>query len=242
MDTLDAQLNAVKVEDVNHGTVQLLNFAAAFWDTFGWIKFKQSDFSTAEKYLSAASDLSDDPNIRLHMGKLEEAQGHKKEAIRCYVAALRSAPALRGSEKAEPGPERSLSAGEQEARERLVALAGSEQAANEQLQEAPREGGPNRTVTIPFSEKTDLSERFAAIITPGPKIASSGALPGAKERPKLLARFATKIPPQSFPNPSVTSIPRIAIIRCVASRAECELEFLPNETATEALSEEPSPE
>lgn len=240
--TLEAQLNAVKLEDVNRDTLQLLNFAAAFWDTFGWIKFKQSDFSTAEKYLSAACDLSDDPNIQLHMGRLQETLGHKKEAMRYYVAALYEAPIVKAAEKVVPAPQRSLSAGEQEARERLGALAGSEQAANEQLREALYDSDRSRTVTVPFSEKTDASESFAAILVPGPKIASSGILPGAKEQPKLLARFATKTPPQSFPNSTVTSIPRIAVIHCVASRAECELEFLPNETAAQVLPEESGPQ
>ena len=68
---LDGQLNAVKLEDFHRGDVELLKVAAAFWDTFGWIKFKQGDFTTAHKYLSAASDLSDESTIQLHMGRLE---------------------------------------------------------------------------------------------------------------------------------------------------------------------------
>jgi len=238
IETLDAQLSAVKLEDVNRGALQLLNFAAAFWDTYGWIKFKQGDLPAAEKYLDAASDLSDDPNIQLHMGRLQETLGHKKDAMRYYAAVLHAEPIVNAGEKPGPAPQRSLSGAEQEARECLVALAGSEQAANEQLEEATRERDRSRTVVIPFSEKNDLNERFAAIVTPGPKIASSGILPGAKEQPRLLVRFAAKAPPQSFPNSSVTSIPRIAVIRCVTSSAACELEFLSNETATQALSEE----
>jgi tetratricopeptide (TPR) repeat protein len=239
---LDAQLNAVKLEDFNRGTLELLAFAAAFWDTFGWIKFKQGDLSSAEKYLTAASDLSDESTIQLHMGRVEEALGHKTEAIRFYVTALTAAQIARAeiaaNRKSASTPQRPLSPVEQEARDRLVALAGSEQAVNEQIQEASRNFNSNRTVAVPNHDNSDLSERLVAIVTPGPKIATSATLPGTKAHSKLLARFDSKTPPQTFPDPAVTSIPRIAAIRCHTSPAQCELEFLPNESASHAFSED----
>jgi tetratricopeptide (TPR) repeat protein len=241
--TLDSQLNGVKLEDFHRGALELLTVAAAFWDTFGWIKFKQGDFTTAEKYLSAASDLSDEPTIQLHRGRVEEALGHAEEAMRAYAAALSASQgsgggtAPRRDSLATPRP---LSPVEQEARERLVVLAGSEQAMNAQLLEASRNRNRSRTVAVPFSGKTDLSERFAAIVAPGPKIVSTAVLAGADGPSQLLARFDTKTPPETFPDSSVASIPRVARIRCVRERAQCELEFLPNETAAQAFSEEHS--
>ena len=241
---LDGQLNAVKLEDFHRGDVELLKVAAAFWDTFGWIKFKQGDFTTAHKYLSAASDLSDESTIQLHMGRLEEALGHAEQAMRAYAAALAGSPvpsaetaARRDSGSATPRP---LSPVEQEAREHLVVLAGGEQAMNAQLLEASRHRNRSRSVTIPFSEKADLSESFLAIVAPGPQIVATAVVPGAKGPSRLLARFDTKTPPEIFPDSSVTTIPRVARIRCVSARAQCELEFLPNETAAQAFSEQPS--
>lgn len=244
--TLDTQLNAMKLEDVNRNTLQLLGFAAAFWDTFGWIKFKQGDFSNAEKYLSAACDLSDESTIQLHMGRLQEALGDKKEAMRFYVTALAATQMakveLPANAKSVPPPIRPLSPVEQEAHDRLAALAGSEQALNEQLQEGSRKRNSNRTVAVPYHENSELSEQFVAIVTPGPKIASSAILPAAKDRSKLLSRFDTKTPPQTFPDSAVTSIPRIAVIHCHTAPAQCELEFLPNETASQAFSDARSSE
>jgi tetratricopeptide (TPR) repeat protein len=240
---LDRQLNAV--EDFHRDALELLNFAAAFWDTFGWIKFKQDDLATAERYLRAASDLSDEPTIQLHLGRIEEASGHVQEARQAYATALLGPPvssaeaaARQDSLSATPRP---LSPAEQEAREHLVALAGSGPAMNAQLLEASHNRNGSRTVTISFGERTDVSERFAAIVAPGPKIVSTALLPEAKGPSQLLALFGTKIPPETFPDPSVTSIPRIARIRCASSRAQCELEFLPNETAAQAFSEDHSP-
>jgi tetratricopeptide (TPR) repeat protein len=237
--TLDSQLNSVKLADFDRGTLELLNLAAAFWDTFGWIKFKQGELTTAETYLSAACDLSEESTIQLHMGRLEEALGHAQEAKRAYAIALRQVSSTEdaAADSASP-PLRPLSAAEQEARQRLLALAGSEQAMNEQLLEASRNRNGSRTVTVPFAEKNDLNERVVAIVAPGPKIASSAVLPGAKEESKLLERFAAKTPPQTFPDSSVSTIPRIATIHCRATSAICELAFLPNETAPQVFSDQ----
>jgi len=237
--TLDSQLNSVKLADFNRDALELLNLAAAFWDTFGWIKFKQGDLTAAETYLSAACDLSDESTIQLHKGRLEEALGHPQEAKRAYAIVLAGAQ-VSSAEDAAPAdsaspPLRSLSAAQQEARQRFLALAGSEQALNEQLLEASRNRNGNRTVTVPFAEKTDLNERIVALVAPGPKIVSSVVLPGAKDESKLLFRFAAKTPPQAFPDSSVSTIPRIATIHCRATSAICELAFLPNEIAPKVV-------
>jgi hypothetical protein len=176
------------------------------------------------------------------MGRLEEALGHAEQAMRAYAAALAGSPvasagaaARRDSGSATPRP---LSPVEQEAREHLVVLAGGEQAMNAQLLEASRRRNGSRSVSIPFSEKADLSESFLTIVAPGPQIVATAVVPGAKGPSRLLARFDTKTPPETFPDSSVTTIPRVARIRCVGARAQCELEFLPNETAAQAFSEE----
>jgi hypothetical protein len=173
------------------------------------------------------------------MGRLQEALEHKKEAMRFYVTALTAtqiaSAEIAADTKSAPTPQRPRSPVEQEARDRLVALAGSEQAVNEQIQEASRNFNSNRTVSVPNHDNSDLSERFVAIVTPGPKIASSATLPGTKGPSKLLGRFDSKTPPQTFPDPAVTSIPRIAAIRCRTSPAQCEFQFVPNETASHAF-------
>ena len=238
---LDSQLNSVKLADFNRESLELLNLAAAFWDTFGWIKFKQGELTTAETYLSAACDLSDESTIQLHRGRLEEALGHAEEAKRAYAIVLAGAQ-VSSAEEARPAdsvapPRRSLSAAEQEARQRFLALAGSEQAMNEQLLEASRHQSRNRTVTVPFAENTDRNERIVALVAPGPKIVSSAVLPGAKDESKLLERFAAKTPPQAFPDSSVSTIPRIATIHCRATSAICALTFLPNEIAPQAFAD-----
>jgi tetratricopeptide (TPR) repeat protein len=236
---IEKQLNAVKLTDLKPATLNLLRLAAAYWDTLGWIKFKQGNLASAERYLRAASDLTDEPTIQVHMGRIEEALGRKERAIHFYLTALEPTQVLTlGLDqhgKLVPQTERKASPDEKEARNRLTALAGSRQKVEELLKEASYNRNWKRTVTVPFTELQEQREQFVVILTPGPKISASVTLPEFKEQPRLLDRFGDKIPPQTFPDPNVTRIPRVANIHCLTNPAQCEFEFLPAEQSRSAF-------
>jgi tetratricopeptide (TPR) repeat protein len=228
---VEKQLNAVKLEQVNPGIVQLLARAAAYWDTLGWIKFKRGDLPGAEKYLRAAADLTDEATIQMHMGRVQEALGNKEAAMRFYVTALNAAQVTYyktgENGKTVPLPPRPLTPDETAARDHLAALAGGPEAVKEQIQEGSYNRNSKRTVVVPNQPSQEQTERFVTLVAPGPKIASSAIWPGLKDQPKLLARFADKTPPQTFPDDAVTSIPRVAVIHCLTNPTQCEFQFLP---------------
>ena len=236
---IEKQLNAVRLKDLKPATLNLLRLTAAYWDTLGWIKYKQEDLASAKRYLRAASDLTDEPTIQMHMGRIEEALGHKENAIHFYLTALEPTQVvtLRVDQdgKSAPQPERKASPDEREALDRLTALAGSRQKVEELLKEASYNRNWKRTVTVPFKEPQEQREQFVVILTPGPKISTSATPPEFKEQPGLLNRFGNKIPPQTFPDPNVTQIPRVANIHCLTNPAQCEFEFLPTEQAGSAF-------
>lgn len=84
------------------------------WDTLGWVQFRLGDFDLAEKYLTAAWSLKQDPGFADHLGQLYEKLGKTHEAVVAYSHALSadgSRPensaarlhALRPGEKYQPG-------------------------------------------------------------------------------------------------------------------------------------------
>jgi tetratricopeptide (TPR) repeat protein/transglutaminase-like putative cysteine protease len=243
---IEKQLNAVKVADVKPATLNLLRLAAAYWDTMGWIKYKQGDVASAERYLRAASDLTDALTIQMHMGRIEEALGHKERAIQFYLTALETTQVVTlsvdpdGKMVSQPAPK--ASPDEQESRNRLTALAGSSQKVEELLKEASYNRNWKRTVTVPFTESQEQREQVVLILSPGPKIASSAILPESKEQSKLLSRFGNKIPPQTFPDENVTRIPRVANIHCLTNPVQCEFEFLPTEQSSSAFATQVQPQ
>src|SRR5260370_13710051 len=85
---IEGKVGEVKLEDVKTQTARLLGSMEAYWDTLGWIEFKKGNLAEAEKYLRAACDLTDAGTIQMHMGRVYESQGRKKEAIYAYSRTL----------------------------------------------------------------------------------------------------------------------------------------------------------
>jgi tetratricopeptide (TPR) repeat protein len=66
---------------------------SAFWDTLGWVYFKQGDTQNALKYVSAAWSLAQHAEIADHLAQLHEKLGHATEAKHFYaLAAVSYAP------------------------------------------------------------------------------------------------------------------------------------------------------
>jgi transglutaminase-like putative cysteine protease/tetratricopeptide (TPR) repeat protein len=233
---LEKEVNAVKLEQINRQTVVLLSRMAAYWDTLGWIYFKKHNLPEARKYLLAASDLTDSPTIQMHMGRVEETLGHKDAAMSFYVRALDATQIVvvkfaPNGGAGVPQPPRPLSPDEQEARRHLLALAGSEHAYDEQMKEGSYNRNWKRTAAVPYNDGVEIWERFAVLVAPGPKVVSNAVLPDLKDSSKLVARFTTHAPPQTFPDDTIVSIPRVAAIHCLTNPAQCEFEFLPYDKA-----------
>lgn len=238
---IEKQLNDFELENIGLPTVSLLGRVAAYWDTLGWIKFKKGDISGAEKYLLAATDLTDRPTIQMHMGRVYEAMGRKDAAMRCYVTALQHTQVvqfarLEGGKMASQPPRR-LSADEREAKERLAKLAGSPAGVAGQMKEGSYNRNWKRTVAVPNPHATEKRESLAILLIPGPNIASSTMLPVAKGASELLNRFADKLPPQTFPDENTKIIPRVASIQCLTNPLQCEFAFLPYDESGSAFTQ-----
>lgn len=86
IDTLSADTMDVDPHNVDHGDFELMEELAADWDTFGWIKFRNGDFATAEKFLEAAWELGQFPAIGEHLVETYEKTGKPlKAAVVCNM-------------------------------------------------------------------------------------------------------------------------------------------------------------
>jgi tetratricopeptide (TPR) repeat protein len=60
----------------------------ANWDTVGWILFRKGELERARDYVSAAWKNQLDPVVGEHLGEIDEARGHKEQALADYELAL----------------------------------------------------------------------------------------------------------------------------------------------------------
>jgi tetratricopeptide (TPR) repeat protein len=142
---VEAQLNAASLDTVGPTQAGLVQTIANFWDTMGWIKFKQGNLPAAESYIHAAWLLADDATIGDHLGQIYEKEGRREDAIETYALAL-----------TYPNPP-------VETRGRLVALAGEKNAAGAI---SFAHGDQRRSITLPNAQKIDAVAQFWILFTP----------------------------------------------------------------------------
>ena len=151
----EAQLNAASLDTVGATQAGLVQTVGMFWDTMGWIKFKQGNLAAAESYIRAAWLISDDANIGDHLGQIYEKEGRRADAIHAYALALDC-----------PSPPI-------ETRGRLATLVGEKQVEQERDKARP-DLAARRSIALPNPQKIDATAEFWVLISSAPE-ASSGA-------------------------------------------------------------------
>ena len=76
-----------EVSEANTAAFQRASLSADSWDTLGFILLKEGKLDEARDYLEAAWRNRPESEVSLHYGKLQEAVGDIKEAMRIYAMA-----------------------------------------------------------------------------------------------------------------------------------------------------------
>jgi tetratricopeptide (TPR) repeat protein/transglutaminase-like putative cysteine protease len=95
---LSASLRNITLAQLSQRDLGLVPGLAAYWDTLGWVHFAKGDLEKAEKYITAAWQLSPHGEVGDHLGQILEKRGQKDAAIRVYAMAdsgLRPTPETR---------------------------------------------------------------------------------------------------------------------------------------------------
>ncbi|HEV2288693.1 MAG TPA: DUF3857 domain-containing protein [Candidatus Acidoferrales bacterium] len=152
---IEAQLNAASLGTVGPTQVGLVQVIATFWDTMGWIEFKQGNLTAAESYILSAWLIMDDASIGDHLGQIYEKQNRREDAIHAYALAL-----------TYPNPP-------VDTRGRLAKLVG-ESRADTAISFAHAD--QRREITIANPQKLDGSAEFWVLLTAGTPLQGSDGL------------------------------------------------------------------
>ncbi len=82
-ETADIALKGNKDEDYKQSVT-----LTSYWDTLGWVYYRQGKQEKAEAYILAAWDLKPNLEYALHLGSIYEAQLRPKDAVAIYRMAL----------------------------------------------------------------------------------------------------------------------------------------------------------
>jgi tetratricopeptide (TPR) repeat protein len=212
------QLSNLSSSDLNHAITLV-----TFWDTLGWVYFRQNDLTRAEKYLSTAWGLSQDAVVGRHLGAVYEKQGKMMTAIHMYQlvhsAGPLSGPPISGSltAKTDKGVDDDL--------RRLGAKPDSAKAVTEL--------GQMRTFALPRIARGGTAT-FLVLLGPGNEaeakfVAGADSLKGAE---KAIAQVNYKF---QSPDDHLTRVPRTGIVGCY-THSGCSIVLMTSSSSSAALS------
>lgn len=84
----EGQLRNLELGYLKPGDVYRLRDLAMFWDTLGWVCYRQGEMDCSHKYLLAAWALNRRALFGSHLARVEEEQGNLAEATADYEQAL----------------------------------------------------------------------------------------------------------------------------------------------------------
>jgi tetratricopeptide (TPR) repeat protein len=203
---VSASLRNVTLQQLSVRNLGLVPGLAAYWDTLGWVYFAKGDLERAEKYVSAAWQLSPHGEVGDHMGQILEKRGQKDEAIRAYAMA---------NSGLRPTPE---------TKSHLAVLAGGESKVDGINRKYRDELQSQRTVTLGKVAKETATADFFVMLS---KAASGAAVEGVKfvsgsENLKLFAEALRNANYSfEFPDDTPTKIFRRGTLSCSKTTGEC---------------------
>jgi len=85
---MEQQTAAIALKGNQDEDYQQSVILTSYWDTLGWVYYREGKQKRAEAYLLAAWKLKPNPEYALHLGSIYEAQHRPKDAVAIYQMAL----------------------------------------------------------------------------------------------------------------------------------------------------------
>jgi tetratricopeptide (TPR) repeat protein len=203
---------AISLDKLSTKDLYRMSSLAADWDTLGWVYFRTGNLDAAQKYVEAAWNLEQDPDVADHLGQIYEAQHKLQAAIQAYQWALAASPTwMRHDDMPE-------------ARKRLARLS-----PDKVISRSPEAGeylGKMRTTHLPRILPGSASADFFLLLSEGPKVEDVKFISGdvkLKSATAVLKKTKLNV---LFPDHALTRLLRRAMLVCSPTTG-CELVLLP---------------
>jgi tetratricopeptide (TPR) repeat protein len=193
-DAANVSLDRLDVGDLNR-----MSQLAHFWDTLGWIYFREGDFAKAQKYLEAAWNLAQEGTIGDHLAQTYEKQG--KKLVANYQHAL--AHVAPDPNAVAPSPENGFT------------LSNGQFTATEELSQMRR----TKLGNLPVKQG---SAEFFVLLAPGGKVEESKFISGA-EHMRALSKVVTSIKFKApLPDDAPVKLVRRGVLVCQGGNLGCD--------------------
>jgi tetratricopeptide (TPR) repeat protein/transglutaminase-like putative cysteine protease len=195
-----------------HLTLDDLNQVSSlgvYWDTLGWVHFKQADLDVAERYVRASWLLNQHGEVGDHLAQIYEKRGDKQKAIELYAEAM-------AAQHSVP-----------ETRARLIVLLGTNSGIDALVAKGKTALLKSREFPIADGSKQDAKADFFVLLSPGaagakkPNVDAAKFINGSQDlRPFTEKLKGIDFGPM-FPDSSPAKLVRRGTVTCTAATGKC---------------------
>jgi Flp pilus assembly protein TadD len=201
-----ASLRNISLESVDRRQLNLSSSLGSYWDTLGWVAFAEGNVNEAERYISAAWQLSQHSEVADHLAQIYQKRGNNEGAIHFYALSL-------SARRPEP-----------ETRERLATLVDSGKIAS-LTTEHRNELQQLRTLTLRNPDKKVGTAAFFVLLSPGEsdlaKVETVRFQSGSVSLKDMSDAVRAAKFTQTFPDATSLKILRRGILTCTESSPDC---------------------
>ena len=219
VDETATRLRTVTLDHPEMEEFALVNSLASYWDTLGWVYFRQGDLDRAEKYIRAAVGLTQHGEVIDHLGQIYEKRGKTDEAIHWYALALGSS---------HPGPD---------TRGRLAKLAGGDGKIDQYVKKYKDELLKMRTISLgkvlpqekaqgATATASDPTGDFLLLVSTSGPVDDAKWVRGNEELKTLSNKVRAANSNMTFPDGTPTKVLRRGTMQCSSQTGECSLVLL----------------
>ena len=201
------QMRDISLDHVTKEDAYATSRIASYWDTWGWIKYRENDLGEADKYVKSAWLIHQLGINSEHLGEIYEKQKKTAEATKLYQMALADDANLTS------------------ARERLTAMVGAEKV------DALAEEGHGllkeaRTIAVKNAHGLEGFAEYWILLSPGPTVRGVRFVTGDEELKAFEKDLEGVAYPNSFPEATELRLLRRGRLSCTHGAADCKLQMI----------------
>jgi tetratricopeptide (TPR) repeat protein len=205
----EAEAGQIHLDTLKSADLRCMNELAMYWDTLGWVYFRQGELAKAASYLEASWSLSQRSEVGDHLAQVYEKQGKKTEAAHLKMMANSQndvSPIIR-RKPTQRDPNQYF---ESDAQNELSQM---------RMLHLPRPAG-----VAPGSAE------FFVLIGPGAKVEDVKFISGADQLKPLAKQIAVVHYVAPVPEGSQARLVRRGILMCTGTAPRCDFALIPPDT------------
>jgi tetratricopeptide (TPR) repeat protein/transglutaminase-like putative cysteine protease len=204
---LGAASRNLDIQHVDERALGVVGSLASYWDTLGWVYFAKGDVTNAERYVRAAWMVAQNPEIGDHLAQIFEKEDRRDEALHQYALAF-----------AAPDPADLV-------RKHLVAIAGSDEAADALAAKYRGDLDGSRVVALPVKGRAGATADVVVLFSAPSSVEGVRVVGGDKDLTNVVDAVKATQMNGMFPDTTPAKLLRRGTIACAADKT-CTLTFV----------------